>query len=158
MLTTLLRVLKLGTCGYAIAAAMTSKLTDILDFPGNSQPSWIHHRCAYIVVQSLDAHVPFSLDESHEPGSLVACQGTDPATVTSWLEGKTTAGWCIPSTTMGPDLLAILLLDNGETVLMVLQCKCYCDKTGKTKLSTDGFASHFDIVQRITDSNAVPFS
>ena len=110
--------------------AKPSKLTDILDFPGNSQPSWIHHCRACIVVQFLDAHVPFSLDEPHEPGSLVACQGTDPATVASWLEGKITAGWCIPSTMMGPELLAILL-DNGETVLMVLQCKCCSDKTAQ---------------------------
>ena len=47
---------------------------------------------------------------------------------------------------MGPDLLAILLLDNGETVLMVLQCKCCSDKTGNTKLSTDVMAAAISLL------------
>lgn len=107
----------------AVTRLLPDKLSHIFEFHGET-PQWADCSAHIVTSNPPDGRpLAFSIDDPFDPASIVAFSAKCPEDVVRWLLfGK--EGWCIPCREMGPDLMTRLRLDNGRTLLLVIQAKC----------------------------------
>jgi len=103
-----------------------AKLSNIFHFHGPT-PEWADNSVKIVTRPPHADPSPFSIDYPFDPTSIVACNAKNPEAVADWLrEGE--GAWCIPGTSMGPDLIARLELDGvdgGKQLVLCIQAKCH---------------------------------
>ena len=89
-------------------------------------PDWATCTAQIVARNSSGDFEPFDTidDQPSVASHAVAFRAEEPGDVKRWLETGQ-AGWCIPATSMGPDLMTRLQLDNGKVLLLVVQAKCF---------------------------------
>lgn len=101
------------------------RLKDVFQFH-HQTPSWARCTARIVTRTSSGDFEGFDIvdDKPLLPSHGVAFYAKGPDDVKRWLESGQ-AGWCVPGTLMGPDLMAWLRLSNGKALLLVIQAKCY---------------------------------
>ena len=100
-------------------------LKDIFQFH-SATPDWASCTAEIVTRNSSSEFEHFSLVDA-KPLRLthgLAFYAEGPDDVKLWLESGQ-AGWCLPGTLMGPDLMARLRLSDGKVVLLLVQSKCF---------------------------------
>jgi hypothetical protein len=102
------------------------RLKDVFQFH-NQTPGWACCTARVVTRTSSGDFKDFDIVDGRQPllpSHGVAVYAKGPDDVKRWLESGQ-AGWCLPGTLMGPDLMAWLRLSNGKALLLVIQAKCY---------------------------------
>jgi len=100
-------------------------LKDIFQFHPTT-PDWASETARIVTRNSSGDLEHFSIVDAQPLASSygISFYAKNPEDVKLWLE-RGEAGWCLPGTRMGPDLMARLQLSNGRIVLLAIQAKCF---------------------------------